>query len=268
MRLVVTDFLTVDGVMEAPGFEEHRDGRNAWALRVGDEELQGFNQEHAAERRRAALRPDDLPDLGGVLAAPAPTPAALGSTDHRRSEVRRLEDAVRPELGEHHPPSRRPGRGGRAAQGGARRVTCSSTAAPTSSTGSSSYDLVDEFRLLLFPVILGSGKHLFRDGIETHHLRLLSTRSFPSGAVLLTYDREASPGERRPGSRVSAGPRSRCSRSGRQRTSTASSRPSCSPTSSIRRRGRRPSGIAPGGGCSTATTRWPDRGRPLAWTGW
>ena len=31
--------------MEAPGFDEHRDGRNAWALRVQDEETEAWNQE-------------------------------------------------------------------------------------------------------------------------------------------------------------------------------------------------------------------------------
>ncbi|TME08687.1 MAG: hypothetical protein E6I65_12430 [Chloroflexi bacterium] len=54
-------------------------------------------------------------------------------------------------------------------------------------------DLIDELRVILFPVILGSGKHLFRDGIDTHHLRLLKSRTFPSGAVLLTYDRQGRP---------------------------------------------------------------------------
>ena len=33
-RLVVTGFMTLDGVMEAPGFEEHRDGKNAWAIQA------------------------------------------------------------------------------------------------------------------------------------------------------------------------------------------------------------------------------------------
>src|SRR5262249_42199727 len=48
-------------------------------------------------------------------------------------------------------------------------------------------DLVDEYRILLFPVVLGAGKHLFRDGIETKNLELVSSRAFDSGTVLLVY---------------------------------------------------------------------------------
>lgn len=44
MRLIVTAFVTVDGVMEGPGFDEHRDGKNAWALRVQDEDDEAYNQ--------------------------------------------------------------------------------------------------------------------------------------------------------------------------------------------------------------------------------
>jgi len=44
MKLVVTAFVTVDGIIEAPGFDEHRSGRNAWALRVQTDADQVYNK--------------------------------------------------------------------------------------------------------------------------------------------------------------------------------------------------------------------------------
>src|SRR5829696_6185105 len=49
MRLIVVEFMTLDGVMEAPGFEEHRAGRNAWAMRTSDQALQDSNRKHIFE---------------------------------------------------------------------------------------------------------------------------------------------------------------------------------------------------------------------------
>jgi len=48
-------------------------------------------------------------------------------------------------------------------------------------------DLIDEYRLMVFPVVLGSGKRLFPDGNEKKMLRLVESRTFDSGVVLLTY---------------------------------------------------------------------------------
>jgi dihydrofolate reductase len=49
-------------------------------------------------------------------------------------------------------------------------------------------DLVDEISLLLYPLLLGSGKKLFPEGAR-HNLKLIENRSFPSGVTLLRYAR-------------------------------------------------------------------------------
>ena len=50
-------------------------------------------------------------------------------------------------------------------------------------------DLVDEYHLLVFPIVLGSGKKVFPDGYNSG-LKLMETKSFPSGVVLLNYKPE------------------------------------------------------------------------------
>jgi dihydrofolate reductase len=48
-------------------------------------------------------------------------------------------------------------------------------------------DLIDEYQLMVHPVVLGSGKRLFRDGSDTLKLKLLDTKTFSKGVVLLCY---------------------------------------------------------------------------------
>ena len=48
------------------------------------------------------------------------------------------------------------------------------------------HDLVDEYSLLVYPLVLGSGKKVFPDG-ERVNLRLVEPRPFPSGVVLMRY---------------------------------------------------------------------------------
>ena len=49
--------------------------------------------------------------------------------------------------------------------------------------------LIDEYRVHLTPVLIGSGKPLFKGITETLRLKLIGTRSFASGVVELSYGR-------------------------------------------------------------------------------
>jgi dihydrofolate reductase len=49
------------------------------------------------------------------------------------------------------------------------------------------HDLIDEYRLMIFPIIVGSGQRFFADGIDEMVLELVDTETFGSGVVVLTY---------------------------------------------------------------------------------
>jgi class 3 adenylate cyclase/dihydrofolate reductase len=187
-RLILTEFVTVDGVMEAPGFEEHRSGRNAWAMRLSDDDMQRYNRDQ-------------------ILAAEA---ILLGRTTYQ------IWAAFWPSLVEDEPLGRR--------MNEIRKyvVTSTLTRADWTNTtiiqgdlaveiaalkegiegdilvygsadlaaGLMNAKLIDEYRLMLFPIVLGSGKRLFRDEADMSHLRLVTARTFGSGAVLLIYEPE------------------------------------------------------------------------------
>ena|SRR5215831_13250567 len=47
--------------------------------------------------------------------------------------------------------------------------------------------LVDEFSVLTFPVVLGQGKRLFGSGTTPSGLKLIKSRSFPTGVIVANY---------------------------------------------------------------------------------
>lgn len=51
------------------------------------------------------------------------------------------------------------------------------------------HDLIDEFRLLTFPVVLGPGKKLFGEGAHPGGLKLVSTAVATTGVIMSVYER-------------------------------------------------------------------------------
>ena len=50
------------------------------------------------------------------------------------------------------------------------------------------HDLIDEFRLMVHPIVLGEGKRLFGEGTKQRALRLIETKIFKTGTVVLSFD--------------------------------------------------------------------------------
>jgi dihydrofolate reductase len=54
------------------------------------------------------------------------------------------------------------------------------------------HDLVDSYRLMIHPLVLGTGKRLFREGTSLTKLRLVDSKTTTTGVLILTYEPEKS----------------------------------------------------------------------------
>jgi dihydrofolate reductase len=191
MRLTLHTFLTLDGVMQAPGGpDEDPDGgfgHGGWSFPYGDQDfgvaVSGwFDQADAflLGRRTYQIFAGHWPqvtDPADPVAAKLNTlPKYVASTTldaadwHNSSLLGGDVAAGVAKLKE------RPGR--------ELQVHGSGQLAQTLIE----HDLVDEYRLLYFPVHLGSGKKLFRDGAPAAALRLLSATTTGTGVIIATYE--------------------------------------------------------------------------------
>ncbi|HET7495837.1 MAG TPA: dihydrofolate reductase family protein, partial [Candidatus Limnocylindrales bacterium] len=162
MKLVVTAFVTVDGIIEAPGFDEHRSGRNAWALRVQTDEDQVYNKALAMSadalllgRRTwqiwAAFWPTQDAGDPELTAWMNTVPKFVVSNTLKRADWNNttiISGDVAKQVADL-----------KARPGGDLIVYGS----PDLVDELLRHDLVDEYRLAVYPVVLGSGKRMFRD---------------------------------------------------------------------------------------------------------
>ena len=194
-KLVVGAFVTVDGVMQSPGGpDEDREGgfeHGGWLVPHFDDELGAF-MDGLVGRSDALLlgrktyeifarwwphQPDDDPMAAKLNAVPKYVASrTLQSVDWANTTllegdagdaVAKLKDELEGEL----------------------HVSGSSDLIQTLLR----HELVDELQLIVFPVLLGTGKRLFGDGTIPTGLQLVESGTTPAGVALQTYRRAGKP---------------------------------------------------------------------------
>lgn len=187
-KLIAITHVTVDGVMQAPGGpEEDRSNgfaHGGWSMQFGDEAvLKAINEIMSHEfdlllgRRTYEIFAGYWPKHGDNSIGKAFNKAAkyvatrtLDRFDWTNSQriggdvvdaVRRLKASSGPEL----------------------HIWGSSNLLQTL-TGAG---LIDEYRMWVYPVVLGQGKRLFENGVPPRGLALVTTQSTPNGMLLNTY---------------------------------------------------------------------------------
>ena len=186
-KLIVSTFVSLDGVMQAPGGPEEDPSdsfeHGGWSFGYWDDaldqtmgELMGKPFDLVLGRKTyeifAAFWPQSQEDGAAELNAATKHVASttLSQLDWENSHliegdvvagVRALKEQDGPEL----------------------QVHGSASLLQTLIGGG----VVDEFRVMIFPVLLGRGKRLFGDGTVPEGLELVSSKTSSSGVIIATY---------------------------------------------------------------------------------
>jgi dihydrofolate reductase len=182
-RIVVTEFVSLDGVMEAPGGgEDFRHGGWSFEINRGDEgDKFKLDETMSSEALLLGRRTYEgfaaaWPSRDGEFADKFNTmpkyvvSSTLEDPEWNNSTV--LKGDVEKEVAK----LRREKDGDIVVHGSARLVQTLVE-----------HDLVDEFRLMVFPVVLGGGKRLFGETSDKKPLRLVDSKIVGDGVAILTY---------------------------------------------------------------------------------
>ena len=183
-KIIVSEFLTLDGVMEGPGNEEHFH-RDKWsfqfpskeglkfafdqlmasdALLLGRVTYEGFAKAWPSMKDEWGFA-DKMNGMSKFVVSTTLKEAGWNNSRVIRENVAEEVATLKQQIG--------------------RDILVYGSADLVRSL--MQYDLIDEYRLMVFPIVLGAGKRLFRDGSDTTTLRLVEAETFSSGVVLLTY---------------------------------------------------------------------------------
>jgi dihydrofolate reductase len=184
-RIVVTEFVSLDGVMEDPGGSEQFE-HGGWSFEVdrGDEgnkfkldetmssdalllgrvTYEGFAEAWPSREGEFADRFNSMPKY--VVSSTLENPEWSNSTVLKgdlAEEVAKLKQEYDGDVVVH---------------GSAQLVQ-----------GLLERDLVDELRLMVYPVVLGNGKRLFGETSDKQALRLADSKTVGDGVAILVYQR-------------------------------------------------------------------------------
>ena len=186
-RIVVTEFISLDGVMEAPGggedfkhggwsFEVNRgdegnefkaeEMRDAAAMLLGRRTYEGFAQAWPSQEGEYADKFNNMPKyvVSSTLKDPEWTNTTVLDGDVA-DEVARLKQEVDGDIVVHG--------------------SCQLVHALVE------HGLVDELRLMVFPVVLGSGKRLFGETSDKQRLKLAEAKTVGDGVVTQVYQAQS-----------------------------------------------------------------------------
>jgi dihydrofolate reductase len=183
-NVIVSEFVTLDGVMEDPGgSEKTKNGGWSFKFRSMDQNQFKFDELFASDglllgrvtyQGFAAAWPSMPPDPGGYSKRMNSLPKYVVSKSLEKVEwnnsrlirVNVAEEVAKLKM--------QPGRDILVFGSG------------ELANGLMQSGLIDELRLFVHPIVLGSGKRLFKSGIGSK-LKFMESRTFDSGVVLLRY---------------------------------------------------------------------------------
>jgi dihydrofolate reductase len=183
-KLIVSEFVTLDGVMEAPGGEpthphagwvfafmspaqeqyKLEETLQTGSLLLGRVTYEGFAAAWPERSGPFADKMNSMPKH--VVSATLSEPLAWSNSTILAGDVAESVANLK------------------AADGGPIVVAGSATLARSLIE----HDLVDELRLMVFPVLIGGGKRIFPDSRQKKVFRPTGTQAFDSGVVVNTYE--------------------------------------------------------------------------------
>jgi dihydrofolate reductase len=182
-RIVVTEFVSLDGVVEAPGGgEDFRHG--GWSFEISrGEEGDKFKLDEALSSDALLLGRVTYDGFAAAWPSRDGEFADKFNTMPKYVVSSTLEDpewnnstVLSGDVGEEVAKLKREQDGDIVVHGSPRLVQTLIE-----------HDLVDEFRLMVFPVVLGSGKRLFGDTSDKKPLRLVDSKVVGDGVAILVY---------------------------------------------------------------------------------